>query len=125
MQNPIAFPGGPDVEEPLLFIRVFTYAACSYAACSCAACSCAACSCAAPVRTIYLASDLGRRRAHRPPQTPLSLRFPHPSMSHNGTSATTLLRINLRQLREQLTQDGGDLDHLGTGGVFGAPAAGE
>ena len=46
-------------------------------------------------------------------------------MSQNGTSATTLLRVNLRQLREQLTQDGGDLGHLGTGGVFGAPAAGE
>ena len=62
---------------------------------------------------------------HRPPQTPLSLRFPHPSMSQNGTSATTLLRINLRHLHEQLTQDGGDLGHLGTGGVFGTPAAGE
>ena len=75
---------------------------------------------ARPVRTIYLAYDGGAT-----PQTPLSLRFPHPSMSQNGTSATTLLRINLRQLREQLTQDGGDLGHLGTGGVFGAPAAGE
>jgi hypothetical protein len=29
------------------------------------------------------------------------------------------------QLHDQLTQDDDDLGHLGTGGVIGAPAAGE
>ena len=32
---------------------------------------------------------------------------------------------SLFNLRDQLTQDDDDLRHLGTGGVIGAPAAGE